>query len=507
MRLSELARLTGAHLIGDGDVEFTAIEQDSRLARPGVLFVAVPGLTVDGHAYLARALDAGAQAIAVQEDREALWRPLIEGGGADLLVMPDTRRGLAQLAAAFHGYPAKRLNVIGVTGTDGKTSLCHLLAHVFNATGQAAGLISTVECRIGDELLPDTGRFTTPESPAVQAMLAQMADAGCQWAVIEATSHGLALHRVDECDYDIAVLTNLSRDHIDFHGTDEDYRAAKARLFQMLDEAAGKGITKTAVLNADDPSAAFFAGQTRARTLTYAATAEADIRATNVVADAHGADVSVDIQGRRLNVRVPRPGPFNVHNALAALAAAAAAGLDLEAAASAIESWPGAPGRMEVIDEGQPFTALVDFAHAPAALQAVLEHLRATVRGRIIAVFGSIGERDRERRSGMANVAAEFADYSIITDDNPYTEDRDAIIADIADAMRAAGKREGHDFAIVPDRREAIAQALAMAVDEDAVLLAGKGHERTVHIGDTQYECHDPTVVRAALRSILAGRR
>ena len=244
MRLPEPARLTGAHPIGDGDVELTAIEQDSRLARPGVLFVAGPGLTVDGHAYLARALDAGAQAIAVQEDREPLWRPLMEGGGADLLVLPDTRRGLAQIAAAFHGYPAKRLKVIGVTGTDGKTSLCHLLAHVFNSVGKPdgsvgrTGLISTVECRIGDELLPDTGRFTTPESPAVQAMRAQMADAGCEWAVIEATSHGLALHRVDECEYDIAVLTNLSRDHIDFHGTDEDYRAAKSRLFQMLDESA-----------------------------------------------------------------------------------------------------------------------------------------------------------------------------------------------------------------------------------------------------------------------------
>ena len=513
MRLSELARLTGAVLIGDGEVEVTAIEQDSRQSRPGSLFVAVPGLTVDGHAYLARALDAGAQAVAVQEDREALWRPLIEGGGADLLVLPDTRRGLAQLAAAFHGYPAKRLKVIGVTGTDGKTSLCHLLAHVFNSVGQPdgsvgrTGLISTVECRIGDELLPDTGRFTTPESPAVQAMLAQMADAGCDWAVIEATSHGLALHRVDECEYDIAVLTNLSRDHIDFHGSDEDYRAAKARLFQMLDESADKGVTKTAVLNADDASAAFFAGQTKARALTYATAAEADVRATSVAADARGADVSVEVEGRRLDFRLPRPGPFNVYNALAALAAALAAGLDLQAVARAIETWPGAPGRMEIIDEGQPFTALVDFAHAPASLQAVLEHLRATVRGRIIAVFGSIGERDRERRAGMAAVAAEFADYSIITDDNPYTEDRDAIIADIADAMRAAGKREGHDFAVVPDRREAIAQALAMAVDEDAVLLAGKGHERNVHLGDTQYECHDPTVVRAALRSILAGRR
>jgi len=428
MRLSELARLSGVRLIGDGEIDVTAVEQDSRLVGPGTLFVAVPGLTVE----------AGAQAVAVQEDREALWRPLIEGGGADLLVLPDTRRGLAQLAAAFHGYPAKRLKVIGVTGTDGKTSLCHLLAHVFNTAGHSAGLISTVECRVGDELLPDTGRFTTPEATAVQAMLAQMTEAGCEWAVIEATSHGLALHRVDECQYDIAVLTNLSRDHIDFHGTDEDYRAAKARLFQMLDEAADKGIPKTAVLNADDPSAAFFGSQTKARALTYATAAGADV------------DVSADVKGHRLDLRVPRPGPFNVHNALAALATADAAGLDLDAAARAIETWPGAPGRMEVIDEGQPFTALVDFAHAPASLRAVLEHLRATVGGRIIAVFGCIGERDRERRPGMAAVAAELADYSIITDDNPYTEDRDAIIADVAAAMRAAGKREGHDFAVSP---------------------------------------------------------
>ncbi len=507
MRLSELARLTGAQLIGDGEIEIIAIEQDSRLARTGALFVAVPGFTVDGHAYLARAVEAGAQAVAVQADREALWRPLIEGGGADLLVLPDTRRGLARLAAAFYGYPAKRLKVIGATGTDGKTSLCHLLAHVFNAGGAKTGLISTVECRIGDELLPDTGRFTTPEAPAVQEMLAQMAGAGCQWAVIEATSHGLALHRVDECEYDIAVLTNLSRDHIDFHGSDEDYRAAKARLFQMLDEADAKGLPKAAVLNADDSSADFFASQTKASALTYGRDTEADVRATAVTADARGADVSVSIAGRGLDLRVPRPGPFNVHNALAAFATASAAGLDLEAAARAIETWPGAPGRMELIDEGQPFTAIVDFAHAPASLRAVLEHLRATVRGRIIAVFGCIGERDRERRPGMAAVAAELADYSIVTDDNPYSEDRDAIIADIADGLRAAGRREGHDFAVVPDRREAIAQALAMAVDEDAVLLAGKGHERTVHLGDDQYECHDPTVARAALRSILAGRR
>jgi UDP-N-acetylmuramoyl-L-alanyl-D-glutamate--2,6-diaminopimelate ligase len=409
---------------------------------------------------------------------------------------------MARLAAAFFGYPARRLKVIGVTGTDGKTSLCHLLAHVLNTTGHKAVLISTAECRIGKELLPDTGRFTTPESPAVQSMLTQMAAAGCEWVVIEATSHGLALHRVDECEYDIAVFTNLGRDHMDFHGTDEDYRAAKARLFQLLDRSVDKGLQKSAVLNADDAAAAFFRDQTNARALTYAVSADADVRALTV----DGTDAAVDAQGQRLSLAVPHPGPFSVQNALAALATALAAGLDLSAVVRAIETWPGAPGRMEVIDEGQPFSVIVDFAHAPGSLRSVLQHLCSTVRGRIIAVFGCIGERDRERRAGMAQAAAELADYTIITDDNPYSEDRDAILAEIAEAMRAAGKREGHDFAVVADRREAISQALAMAVDEDAVLLAGKGHERTVHIGETEYDCHDPAVAREVLRAISAGR-
>jgi UDP-N-acetylmuramoyl-L-alanyl-D-glutamate--2,6-diaminopimelate ligase len=507
MRLSELARLAGGRLIGDGDVDVTSIEQDSRLARPGSLFVAVPGLTVDGHAYIARAIEGGAQAVAVQEGKEALWRPLIEGGGADVLVMPDTRSGMARLAAVFHGFPARQLKVAGVTGTDGKTSLCHLLTHVLNSTGHKAGLISTAECRIGDQMLPDTGRFTTPESPVVQEMLARMVDAGCEWAVIEATSHGLALRRVDECDYDVAVFTNLGRDHIDFHGSGEEYRAAKGRLFTLLDESSGKGVQRTAVLNADDPAWEFFAGLTKAARITYAARGSADVRASRVTADARGTDVSIEARGEHMQIRVPQPGAFNVDNALAAVAVGIAAGLDARAVGRAIESWEGAPGRMDLIEEGQPFTVVVDFAHAPESLRRVLQHLRATVRGRIIAVFGCIGERDRARRPGMAQAAAELADYTIVTDDNPYSEDRMAIIGEIADEMRAAGKKEGHDFAVVPDRREAIAQALAMAVDEDAVLLAGKGHERTVHLGEAEYECHDPTVAREVLARLHSGRR
>ena len=436
---------------------------------------------------------------------------MIESGGADLLVLPDTRAGLAQLSAAFFGHPARRLNVVGVTGTDGKTSLCHLIAHVLNRAGRKAGLISTAECRIGDDLLPDTGRFTTPEAPQVQSMLAQMLEAGCEWAVIEATSHGLALHRVDECEYDIAVFTNLGRDHIDFHGSDEEYRAAKGRLFEMLDGGTnlqtGKptNLGKTAIVNADDPAWEYFASRTKASVVRYGTGAEAEVRAEDVRADGWGARFALVAPDAQAEVYVPRPGGFNVSNALAAAAVARAAGLDLEQIVEGIATWPGAPGRMELVDEGQPFTVVVDFAHAPDSLRRVLSLLRERSRGRIIAVFGCIGERDKERRPGMAKAASELADYTFVTDDNPYSEDRDAVLKDIADGMRAAGKREGHDFAVVPDRREAVAQAISMAVDEDAVLLAGKGHEREVHLGPEAYECDDRVEARKALRELGYG--
>ncbi|HVP05769.1 MAG TPA: UDP-N-acetylmuramoyl-L-alanyl-D-glutamate--2,6-diaminopimelate ligase [Dehalococcoidia bacterium] len=501
MLFRDLAAHTSGRLIGDGNVDITSIEYDSRSARPGSLFVAVPGFKVDGHVYLGRALEQGVEAVAVQADHEGHWRAIVEEGGADVLVLEDTRAGLARLAAAFHGFPARKLGVIGVTGTDGKTSLCHLVAHVLNSSGHKAGLISTAECRIGDQLLPDTGRFTTPEAPQVQEMLAEMVAGGCEWAVIEATSHGLVLHRVDECEYDIAALTNIGADHLDFHGSQEDYVSAKSRLFQMLDESIGKGIAKTAALNADDPANSRFRSLSRAKVLSYGLH-KADVAAESVTHHATSIGFYLTTPAGSREVLFPKPGLFNVYNALGATAIGIAAGLSIDEIVPALEAWPGAPGRMQFIHEGQPFTVLVDFAHAPDSLRRVLHLLREIATGRIIAVFGCIGEHDRERRPGMARAAAELADYTFITDDNPYSEDRDAILKDIADAMRAAGKREGHDFSVVPDRREAIAQALAMAVDEDAVLLAGKGHEREVHLRDGDYPCDDREVSRAVLREL-----
>ena len=277
----------------------------------------------------------------------------------------------------------------------------------------------------------------------------------------------------------------------------------------MLDESIDKGLAKAAILNSDDPASEYFRSLTTSRVLSYSAQgAEADLVATNQRADGWGVRFTLESPAGSTDVIFPKPGEFNVQNALAATGIALAAGLPLNQIASALESWPGAPGRMERIDCGQPFTVVVDFAHAATSLERVLMLLRQTnPGGRVIAVFGCIGERDKDRRPGMARAAAALADYTFITDDNPYTEDRDGILRDIADGMRATGKKEGHDFSVVPDRREAISQALSMAVDEDAVLLAGKGHETTVHLGPDEYPCDDRDESREVLRDLGYTRR
>ena len=507
MRFSELAaHVSAASLRGERDPEIRSVSYDSRSASTGSIFVAVSGFKTDGHDYLTQARDSGASAVALEADREEKWLPVLAQSGTPAIIVPNTRAALAQIAAALSGFPAHRLRTIGVTGTDGKTSLSHRLHHLLSSTGEKAGLISTAECRVGDELLPDTGRFTTPEAPEVQQMLSQMVDAGCRWTVIEATSHGLALHRVDQCDFDIAVFTNLYPDHLDFHHSLEGYIDAKGRLFAMLNTAARKGLEKTAVLNADDPVSEHFRGLTSAGVLTYGLRSDADVSARDLTLDGWGTRFRLHAFGQEREARIALPGDFNVYSALAACAVAHAAGLDAADAIAALEAWPGAPGRMQLVDAGQPFAVVVDFAHAPESLRRVLMLMRERSSGRLIAVFGCIGERDKDRRYRMGRVAAECADFTIVTDDNPYSEDREAIIAEIGRGLSAGGRREGHDFALIPDRRQAIAHALAMAVDGDAVLLAGKGHEREVHLPDSTYPCHDPTVAREVLRDLGYAR-
>jgi UDP-N-acetylmuramoyl-L-alanyl-D-glutamate--2,6-diaminopimelate ligase len=504
MHLHQLAdELDEKETLG-GDVPISAICSDSRRVAPGALFVAVPGFRVDGHDYISEAVTGGAVAVVVQADRRAKWQAAVEGGRLPAIVVPDSRRALAALAAAFYSHPGRRLRVVGVTGTDGKTTTIHFINALLEAAGYRTGLLSTVHSKVDDRLLPNEYRFTTPEAPQVQALLADMASAGVDYAILESTSHGLALHRLDGCEYDVAVVTNVTADHLDFHGSREEYLAAKGRLFAMLDEAADKGVDKVAVLNADEPAVARFAGLTRARIVTYGVEKAADVQAADIAPAEWGSRFRLRAEGSELEVAVGLPGLFNVYNSLAAAAVALSQGMSLAAVRDALGSFPGVPGRLERIDEGQPFTVVVDFAHAPEALRRVLAFLRERCRGRLIVVFGCIGGREKPRRAGMGLAAGELADFAVLTNDNPFQEDPQVILAEIAQGLEKAGRHEGHHFIRIADRREAVAHALAMAVEGDIVLLAGKGHEQSITIGDTVIPWDERRVARELLREMFS---
>jgi UDP-N-acetylmuramyl-tripeptide synthetase len=509
------AWLTGigeAEVVGDLPASLTGVCYDSRRAEPGCLFVAVPGATPrssDGHEFIAQALAQGAAALVVQADHRPAWERLTESGRVPLVVVPDSRRALAPLAAAFHGWPARRLRVVGVTGTDGKTTTVHLVAAVLEAAGRRCALLSSAELRCGGRPRVNATHMTTLEAPEIQAFLAEALEAGDQWVVLEASSHGLALHRVDACEFDVAAFTTLGRDHLDFHGSLEEYRAAKGRLFRLLDESADKGVPKTAVLNADDPASDYFRGLTAASVVTYGLEAPADVTAHDVRAE--GLAMSFELAGPfgGVPVKTRLAGRYNVYNCLAAAAVGLSQGLSAEEVKRALESVSGVPGRMELIDAGQPFAVVVDIASTPQALTNVLGVLRTaclpvgqTGRGRLWAVFGCAGERDPGRRDGMGRVAGCLADFTVLTNEDPRSEDPDAIIEAIAVGLREAGRREGDDFVRIPDRRQAIAYAFERAGDGDVVLLAGKGSEQTMVFGDQ----HVPWDERAVARELLEGR-
>jgi UDP-N-acetylmuramoyl-L-alanyl-D-glutamate--2,6-diaminopimelate ligase len=510
------AWLTGvgeAEVVGDLPASLTAVCYDSRRAEPGCLFVAVPGATPrsrDGHEFIAEALAQGAAVLVVQADHRPAWERLAESGRVPLVVVPDSRRALAPLAAAFHGWPARRLRVVGVTGTDGKTTTVHLVAAVLEAAGRRCALLSSAELRSGGRARVNATHMTTLEAPEIQAFLAEALEAGDQWAVLEASSHGLALHRVDACEFDVAVFTTLGRDHLDFHGSLEEYRAAKGRLFRLLEEATDKGVPKTAVLNADDPASDYFRRLTTASVVTYGLEAPADVTAHDV--HAGGLAMFFELVGPfgAVPVKTRLAGRYNVYNCLAAAAVGLSQGLSAEEVKRGLEGVSGVPGRMELIDAGQPFSVVVDIASTPQALTNVLAVLRGGClpvgqpgRGRLWAVFGCAGERDPGRRDGMGRVAGRLADFVVLTNEDPRTEDADAIIEAIAAGLRESGRREGDDFVRIPDRRQAIAYAFERAGDGDIVLLAGKGSEQTMVFGDQ----HVPWDERAVARELLEGIR
>ncbi len=465
-----------------GDVpEVPGITHDSRAVKPGFAFAAVPGRHADGHDFLAAAQAAGAATAVVQADRESKWSGFKMR--LPLVVVPEVRAALGTLAAAVYGKPSSKLRLIGVTGTDGKTTTAHLIGHVLDRCGLAGGYLSSVgfDCGGGFEL--NATHMTTLEATSIQSMLAEAIRGGRQSIVVEASSEGLAQGRLEGCEFDIAMFTNLTRDHLDFHGTMDEYLAAKGRLFEMLERPTQKRFPRCAILNADETSSGYLRGLTRATVLTYGLS-QADIRGTDVDSEDFTLRFEVHYEGKALPAIVPLLGRFNVYNSLAALAVAVSQGVELPDAVGALASFPGIPGRLERIERGQRFGVFVDIASTPAALEGVLNALRPATWGRLWVVFGAGGGRDVTRRGGLGGVAARLADRCVLTNEDPRDEDPDAIIEAIAAALREARRVEGSDFVKVPDRRSAIQYAFEQAEPGDTVLLAGKSTEPTMVFAD-----------------------
>ncbi len=506
MQLSELLRDVSHRVVaGDPHVEVRGLAWDSRRVNPGDVFFAVRGVSVDGHRFLPQAVAAGASALVVEQGERADLPP------ATVVEVANTREALAWAASAWHGYPARRLRVIGVTGTDGKTTTVNLIWSILRAADHTAGMISTVNAQLGDTFVETGLHTTTPDAPDVQRYLAEMAAARLEYAVLEATSHGLAQDRVTGCEQDVAVVTNITHEHLDFHGDYAHYRDAKALLFRRLATTYRKpGVAKAAVLNRDDSSFDYLspiAAESADVTLTYGMTAGADLSVSRLQCRADGMSFVAETPNGTIPIHSELVGPFNVSNILAAVAVALSQGIAPEHVQAGIESLKGVVGRMDRIDRGQDFTAIVDFAHTPNALERALQTARILTQGEVIVVFGCAGLRDVEKRGLMGHVAGRLADRVVITAEDPRTESLDAIMAAIAEGCEAEGKIEDRSYWRVGDRGEAIQLAVNMAQPGDLVIVAGKGHEKSMCFGTVETPWSDHEAVETALRHRFAGEQ
>ncbi|MDR1604955.1 MAG: UDP-N-acetylmuramoyl-L-alanyl-D-glutamate--2,6-diaminopimelate ligase [Gracilibacteraceae bacterium] len=476
------AHVPGAVLTGEAPV--SGLEANSRLTGPGDLFVCIPGFHVDGHDFAAAALARGAAALLVSH-------PLALA--APQLIVPDVRAAVGPLAAAFYDEPCRRLRLTGVTGTNGKTTVTHLMAEAVRAAGRPAGLIGTLGARCGGRIVPT--EHTTPEAVVLQALLAWMAEEGAREVIMEASSQALDLRRVDGCVFAAAVFTNLTQDHLDYHGDMERYLEAKARLFTALTAPDA-----FALLNADSEAGRRLAALTPCRRVTYGLeNPAADYAAGQIRQEAGGVRFVVRRGEEAEELFCATPGRFSVYNALTVWAWGRESGYEPEALRRALAA--GVPGRFETIRAGQDFRVIVDYAHTPDGLDNVLAAAREITTGRLITVFGCGGCRDRGKRPLMGAAAARHSDYIIITSDNPRTEDPEAIISDIEPGVR--GKKVYWE--IIPDRRGAIRRAVALAATGDTVVVAGKGHEDYQIIGEEKFPFDDREEVRLALAPPARG--
>jgi len=509
MRLDELtgglaAAIHGGEEAGGAQVEIEELAYDSRTVRRGALFFCVPGFQSDGHEFAGQALAAGAAALAVERTLDL---------GVPEVVFPSVREAMGPVAARFFGDPTAKLAVVGVTGTNGKTTTAYLVRALLEASGTQCGLLGTVTSIIGGQERPVTR--TTPEAIDLQREFSEMLAGGDGACAMEVSSHALALGRCDAIHYAAAVFTNMSRDHLDFHGTMEDYFDAKRRLFCVPVGVAGEGGGArtpgslpagpgASVVNVGDPYGSRLVEELE-RAITFAVEAPADYSARDVRCDLGGCRFMLATPAGERELALPMPGRFNVANALGALAAAIALGCELDVAAGALEGGVRVPGRLEPVDEGQDFAVLVDYAHTPDSLENVLRTARELASpadasaGRVVCVFGAGGDRDRGKRPLMGEIAARMSDIAIVTSDNPRSEDPEAIIAEILAGVRAGDREQVRQ---TPDRAAAIAQAVGLGRHGDVVVIAGKGHEQGQELaGGRKIPFDDVAVAREALRS------
>jgi UDP-N-acetylmuramoyl-L-alanyl-D-glutamate--2,6-diaminopimelate ligase len=458
---------------------------DSRRAAPGTLFFALRGVKSEGNQFVAQAAELGAIAIASDAASVACALPYIR--------VPDARAAMADMASAFHNHPADTLKVAGITGTNGKTTTAFLIKHLLDADHKRCGLIGTIKYCIGDEEI-DAPR-TTPESVDLQALLAQMVDAGCKAVAMEVSSHALVQHRVRGIEFDAAVFTNLTQDHLDYHKTMEEYFEAKVLLFTNLPGQKNK--KGRAIINGDDRYGHLLKARLDKNTkvITYGLGARCDFRATDVKFDATGSSFHLQARGRSYLVRLPLIGSFNIYNALAAITTVATMGMEIRAAVAAMARAPQVPGRLERIPAKRSFQVFVDYAHTDDALRNVLRTLRDLKPNRLITVFGCGGDRDRAKRPLMAAAASEFSDWSVVTSDNPRTEDPQHILADIRSGLRGNRHEE------IVDREAAIRKAVEIAGPGDIILIAGKGHENYQEFSDGRIPFDDAVVARRAIEA------
>ena len=477
MRLREL--LEGMEVISQTispDTEITHVCVDSRATQKGSLFVAVPGNRCDGGHYARQAVDRGAVCVVCQSELppDLPW-----------VKVRDARLALSQLACRWYGHPSRQLTMLGVTGTNGKTTVTYLLRHILQRTGMKTGLIGTVQNIVGEQTLP--AQRTTPDALQIQQLLSAMTKNGCSHAVMEVSSHALDQHRAEGIDFAVGIFTNLTEDHLDYHGTMGCYCDAKAKLFQM---------SRMGVCNADDPWTERLLAGASCPSVYYGIHNPAEVWAEDIFLHSRSVDFTVCTARTRTPVHLGVPGRFSVYNALGAIAAYGELGIPPEECAAALATFPGVAGRMEVVPTpGKPYTLLIDYAHTPDALENVLKTVRGFAQNRVIAVFGCGGDREREKRPLMGHIAGKLADLTIITSDNPRTEEPMAIIRDILPGIAGAEDK----YIVEPDRRGAIALAMGRAAAGDVIVLCGKGHETYQEIGDKTIPMDEREIVRSLL--------